>query len=84
LQLHIWEKSHCYFIVWTECDYTQVVVQKDSTFHGVMELLEDYVFTHFYPYLLSEARVERIEEFKTAQETQRLKKLRKCYGRSKG
>ncbi len=36
-----------------------------------------YVFTHFYPHLLSKAQAERVEEFKTAQEIRRLKKLRK-------
>jgi hypothetical protein len=49
-------------------------MEKDTTFQGVMELLEDYVFTHFYPYLLivlSKARAGRVEEFKTAQEIQR-------------
>jgi hypothetical protein len=48
-----------YFVVWTKCEYTEVVVEKDLTFQGVKELLEDYVFTHFYAYLLSKARAER-------------------------
>jgi hypothetical protein len=33
-------KNYCYFVVWTKCDYTEVVVEKDTTFQGVMELLE--------------------------------------------
>jgi hypothetical protein len=79
MQLHIWEKSHSYFVVWTECDYyyTGVVAEKDTTFQRVMGLLKNYVFTHFCLYHLSKSRAEGVEEFKTTQEIRRLKKLRK-------
>jgi hypothetical protein len=80
MQLHIWEKSHCYFVVWTECDCAEVIVQKDASFRGVMELLEDYLFTSFYPYILSEARADRLQQFKAAQKERRLKKLRRVEG----
>jgi hypothetical protein len=45
-----------------------------------MELLEDFLFTSFYPYLLSEARADRFQQFKAAQEKRRLKKLRRVQG----
>jgi hypothetical protein len=80
MQLHVWKRSHCYFVVWTECDYFEVAVPKDPSFKGVLDMLEDFVFTFFYPYLLSEARTERLERFRAAQEERRLKKLKKVQG----
>ncbi len=80
MQLHIWAKTHCYFVVWTECDYAEVIVERDPSFTKVMEILEHFVFTFFYPYLLSKARSECVERFKAAQEERRLKKLRKVEG----
>ncbi len=77
MQLHIWDKRLCYFVVWTECDLAVVLVERDDSFRKEMAFLEDFVFTFFYPYLLTEARRERVEQFKAAQEKRRLKKLRK-------
>jgi hypothetical protein len=51
------------------------MVQKDASFRGLMELLEDFLFTSFHSYLLSEARADRVQQFKAAREEQRLKKF---------
>jgi hypothetical protein len=67
---------HCYFVVWTECDYSEVVVPKDPSFNGVMDMLEHYVFTFLYLYLFSDARAEQVERFRAAQGERRLKKLK--------
>jgi hypothetical protein len=40
-----------------------VVVQKDSTFQGLMDLQEDYIASRVYPYLHNKARAERLKEF---------------------
>ncbi len=81
MQLHIWKKRLCYFVVWTECDLLTVIVERDDSFKQQMEVLEDYVFTVFYPYLLTEARRERVQQFNAAREERRLKKLRKTCDR---
>jgi hypothetical protein len=67
---------HCYFVVWTECDYSDVVMPKDPSFKNVMDMLEHFVFTFLYPYLFSDARAERVERFRAAQEERRHKKLK--------
>jgi hypothetical protein len=53
-----------------------VVVPKDPSFKGVMDMMEHYVFTFLYPYLFSDARAERVERFRPALEKRRLKKLK--------
>lgn len=51
--MHIWDKHPCYyFVVWTaECNLAVVLVESDDRFTKEMELLKNFLFTIFYPYL---------------------------------
>jgi hypothetical protein len=53
----------------TKCPNDGVVVLfEDESFRKEMEFLKDLVFTALYRYFLTEARKERVEQFKAAQE----------------
>lgn len=52
-QLHITDRSLCYFVVWTTKEAIVIPIPKDPAWHGNLLLLENFYTQHMLPVLAS-------------------------------